>query len=313
MTSPGPGDRADPAPIMNDPDAIAPFSLAKKSTLANPAVVSTEPGFSADRAVYNVVRGADAAKAEILAAFGTDGFFCSPAGKSADRGPGLPAAVPAVQGRCLRAADPRPDHATWSPPNVTTTTTVTVTSASASSARVTVASVTGSSAPSGTVAFFEGGDAAGQRRAADLGPGGPHPDGAPGRRTPAGPSSRRPRTRRTPPAEAPAAERSRGPPRRSRARARSTVKFGEKAKGTVTVTLKPARRSTATGTVDHARTRSQGRLAPALLANGSGDASLVKKLSPASTSSRSRGSVTATRRAARRRSQIKALAKPQKG
>ena len=40
-----------------------------------------EGGFAADRAVYNVVRGADVSDAEILAVFGSDGYFCSAAAK----------------------------------------------------------------------------------------------------------------------------------------------------------------------------------------------------------------------------------------
>ena len=144
----------DPAPIMNDADAIAPFSLAKKSTLANPAVVTTEPGFNADRAVYNVVRGADVAKPEVLAAFGTSGFFCSAAGKALIQAQGFRQLFPPSKGGVCGqpTQDPTTNLITA---NVSTTTTVTVTSDSASSARI-VANVTGTSAPSGTVAFFEG-------------------------------------------------------------------------------------------------------------------------------------------------------------
>jgi len=144
----------DPAPVQNDPDAIAPFSLAKKSTLANPAVVKTEAGFSADRAVYNVVRGADVGKTEVLAAFGTNGYWCSAAGKTIIEAQGFRQLFsPSKGGVCGQPTQNPTTNLTTAA--VPTTTTVTVTSASASSARI-VAAVTGSTAPSGTVSFFEG-------------------------------------------------------------------------------------------------------------------------------------------------------------
>jgi ABC-type phosphate transport system substrate-binding protein len=144
----------DPAPVQNDPDAIAPFSLAKKATLSNPAVVTTEGGFSADRAVYNVVRGGDVAKPEVLAAFGTNGFWCSAAGKTVIEAQGFRQLfTPSKGGVCGQPTQNPTTNLTTA--SVPTGTAVTVTSASASSARI-VAAVTGSSAPSGTVAFFEG-------------------------------------------------------------------------------------------------------------------------------------------------------------
>ena len=38
-------------------------------------------GFTADRALYNVVRGSDVGNANVLAAFGSGGYFCSAAAK----------------------------------------------------------------------------------------------------------------------------------------------------------------------------------------------------------------------------------------
>jgi len=71
-----------PAQIQGDPDAIAPFSTARAQTLANPGVIKFEPGYAAKRAVYDVVRNADAGSQWALDLFGADGFFCSPAAKT---------------------------------------------------------------------------------------------------------------------------------------------------------------------------------------------------------------------------------------
>ncbi len=150
----------DPAPIDDDPDAIAPFSLAKKLTLPNPSVVTTEPGFSADRAVYNVVRGADIAagapnRDAILAAFGPTGYFCSATAKQTIEAQGFRQLYPTTNFGVCGSASPNP-AANLITGQVDTTTTVTVTSASASSARV-VAKVSGSTTPfQGTVSMFEG-------------------------------------------------------------------------------------------------------------------------------------------------------------
>ena len=144
----------DPAPIMGNADAIAPFSLAKATTLATPSAIAAEPGFTADRAVYNVVRGADVGNAGVLAAFGPTGFFCSPAGKTQIAAAGFRQLLPSTQGGvCGQPTQGATSNLATQ--QIGTTTAVAVTSASSSSARIT-ATVTGSSAPSGTVAFFEG-------------------------------------------------------------------------------------------------------------------------------------------------------------
>ena len=113
---------------------------------------------------------------------------------------------------------------------------MTVTSASASSARI-VASVTGSSAPSGTVAFFEG--------ATQLATGVPLTSGQAVRIQAASSGAHTYRAVFTPAANTPFSS-SEGTGTGSVQKATSsisadfpkTVKFGKKAKGTVTVTLK---------------------------------------------------------------------------
>jgi ABC-type phosphate transport system substrate-binding protein len=75
----------DPSLIQNDPDAIAPFSTARQATLATPSVIHLEGGYRARRAVYDVVRNADAGSAWVADLFGagaTPGFWCSAAGRT---------------------------------------------------------------------------------------------------------------------------------------------------------------------------------------------------------------------------------------
>ncbi len=67
----------DPTWIQGDPDAIAPFSVARANTLPNPGVIVQTGGFSAQRAVYNVVRSSDLGASWVSSAFGSGGFFCS--------------------------------------------------------------------------------------------------------------------------------------------------------------------------------------------------------------------------------------------
>jgi ABC-type phosphate transport system substrate-binding protein len=264
----------DPTLIMNDPDAIAPFSLAKKSTLANPAVVTTEPGFQADRAVYNVVRGGDVAKPEVLAAFGTNGYFCSAAGKTVIEAQGFRQLFPPSKGGVCGQPTQNPTTNLITA-NVTTTTTVTVTSASASSARITAA-VTGSSPPSGTVAFFEG--------ATQLASGVPLTSGQGVRVQTTTPGAHTYRAVFTPAANTPFTS-SEGTGTGTVQKATSsikadfpkTVKFGKKAKGTVTVTLNGSS-SKATGTV----TIKEGSkvVGTGTLSNGKVTITLKKKLKP---------------------------------
>jgi ABC-type phosphate transport system substrate-binding protein len=223
----------DPAPVQGDADAIAPFSLAKKTVNA-PTAVTTEPGFSADRAVYNVVRGSDVANPAILAAFGPTGYFCSPAGKSIIEAQGFRQLYPATKGGACGQPTQNPTTNLITA-DVTTTTKVTVSSASASSARITAA-VTGSTAPNGTVSFYEGSTL--------LASGVPLVSGQAVRVQPAAPGAHTYRAVFTPAANTPFTA-SEGTGTGTVAKATSSisakfpkkVKAGKKVKGLITVTL----------------------------------------------------------------------------
>ena len=190
---------------------------------------------------------------------------------------------------------------------MTTTTTVTVTSASASSARI-VASVTGSSAPSGTVAFFEG--------ATQLASGVPLTSGQAVRIQTANPGAHTYRAVFTPAANTPFTS-SEGTGSGTVQKATSslsasfpkTVKFGKKAKGTVTVTLNGSS-SKATGTVtikDGSKVVGTGTLA-----NGKVTITLKKPLKPGKHKLTISWAGDANAAGSETTVKIKALAKPKK-
>ena len=142
----------DPAPIQGDADAIAPFSKGRAGLAGT---VQVEQGFSADRALYNVVRGTDVSNAVIQAAFGSSGALCSTDARSLIEPAGFnQLATPEHGGVCGA-----PTHSAVSnfTPNEQVTTATTLAASSAKAKSVTLqATVTGSTSPSGTVDFFEG-------------------------------------------------------------------------------------------------------------------------------------------------------------
>jgi ABC-type phosphate transport system substrate-binding protein len=142
----------DDTEIKDNPNAIAPFSIGRAQLLGG--TVRIETGWEAKRAVYNVVRGADVADPEILAAFGSNGYFCSAPAKPLIEASGFKQLfTPSKGGVC--GAPTQSATSNFTVAEVPTTTTVAVTSASASSAKI-VASVTAATSPNGTVSFYEG-------------------------------------------------------------------------------------------------------------------------------------------------------------
>jgi ABC-type phosphate transport system substrate-binding protein len=294
----------DDTDIKNDPDAIAPFSEGRAGLLGSS--LHLETGFSAKRAVYNVVRGADVGNASVLAAFGSNGYFCSAAAKPLIQQAGFKQLfTPSKGGAC--GAPTQTATSNFVVDTVQTTTTVTVTSASASSARITAA-VTGSSAPSGTVAFFEG--------ATQLASGVPLTSGQAVRIQTASPGAHTYRAVFTPAANTPFSS-SEGTGTGTVVKATSslsaafpkTVKFGKKAKGTVTVTLTGSS-SKATGTV----TIKEGSkvLGTGTLSNGKVTITLKKKLKPGKHKLTATWAGDANAAGSETTFKIKALAKPKK-
>ncbi|MCW2764311.1 MAG: phosphate transporter substrate-binding protein PhoT family [Nocardioides sp.] len=139
--------------IKNDPNAVAPFSKGRAALLGT--TLRIEQGFSADRALYNVVRGSDLGTPAVQAVFGENGYVCSVAARSAIEAAGFKQlATPAHNGVCGAATQDPTSNFTLNE-QVTTTTSLTGSSPAVGAARL-VARVSGSSSPDGTVAFYEG-------------------------------------------------------------------------------------------------------------------------------------------------------------
>ncbi len=69
----------DAAPIAASPNAVAPFSTGRFASVTG---IKLEGGFTAQRALYNVVRAADLNAPWFSAIFGSDGYLCSGAAKA---------------------------------------------------------------------------------------------------------------------------------------------------------------------------------------------------------------------------------------
>ncbi len=141
----------DPAPIQNNANAVAPFSIGRNAVEGSPLRI--EGGFAADRALYNVVRQGDVAKPEILAIFGDAGFICSPAAKPLITAAGFTQLLPKTQGGVcgVPTQEPTTNLATQ---QIATSTTVTSTSAAAGALNLTATVATDSTVADGLVSFF---------------------------------------------------------------------------------------------------------------------------------------------------------------
>jgi len=235
----------DDTAIKNDPNAIAPFSVGRAQLLGS--TLRLETGWDAKRAIYNVVRGADVAKPEVLAAFGSSGYFCSAAAMPLIEASGFKQLYPTSKfGVCGQPTqNPTTNLITG---QVDTTTAVTVTGATANSAKV-VAKVSGSTTPfHGTVSIFEG--------ATQVASNVPLVSGQATATVSASPGSHTYRAVYTPgvanspfnPSEGTGTGTVQKASSSLKADFPKTVKFGKKAKGTVTVTLNGSS-AKATGTV----------------------------------------------------------------
>jgi ABC-type phosphate transport system substrate-binding protein len=147
----------DDASIKSDPNAIAPFSVGRAGLLGTLRIEAGE--FVAARALYNVVRQADVANADILSLFGPTGFVCSPAAASLIVDAGFEQLLPVAQGgECGKVTQAA--TANLATAKVATTTAVAGTSAVAGAASLT-ATISGGGAnkPQGTVDFYLDGGA----------------------------------------------------------------------------------------------------------------------------------------------------------
>ena len=142
----------DDAPIKADPNAVAPFSVGRAGLLGT---LRIEQGWSAARALYNVVRPADAASSWAQGMFGPTGFVCSPAATALILDAGFEQLLAASQGgKCGVATTTATASSDLLTAKVNTTTTVAGTSATAGALSLT-ATVGGGGTlkPQGVVAF----------------------------------------------------------------------------------------------------------------------------------------------------------------
>jgi ABC-type phosphate transport system substrate-binding protein len=147
------------ADIKSDPNAIAPFSTGRaKST---PSIKGLG-GFSAQRALYNVVRKADlnGAKGALLqSAFGTAGFVCSPAAKPLIVAAGFDQlASPSAGGVCGTFGQLDATNFTVSgSPAQSTSTVLTAVASNGKTVKLTAAVNASAGLPGGKVVFSENG------------------------------------------------------------------------------------------------------------------------------------------------------------
>jgi len=142
--------------IKNDANAIAPFSVGRAGLLGS--TLRIEGGWSAQRALYNVVRGGSLSNPKVQAIFGPNGFFCSDEVTNLINDYGFEQlARDADGGVCGVATQVATSNFTVNAPPtpVATTTTVTGTSAGAGKARL-VATIASTPTAEGTVDFFDG-------------------------------------------------------------------------------------------------------------------------------------------------------------
>lgn len=145
-----------PNDIQGNPNALVPFSTARAQTLANQSAIRLEGGYSAKRAVYNVVRNADNAQTWVTGIFGSAGFFCSEAAKPIIEANGFAQlASTANGGVCGQGTTTATSNFTTN--TVTTTTTLTATAPAGKAVKLTAVVAADGQAADGDVDFFEGG------------------------------------------------------------------------------------------------------------------------------------------------------------
>ncbi|WP_110206699.1 Ig-like domain repeat protein [Nocardioides daejeonensis] len=144
----------DDTPIKANPHAIAPFSAGRAKLDGTLNLVAG--GLSAKRALYNVVRQADVAKADILGVFGSDGFICSDAARPLIEAAGFDQmARPTNGGVCGEATQGASSNFATNVAQATQTA-LTATSPAGGTVALSATVSAGGNAPDGKVQFLEG-------------------------------------------------------------------------------------------------------------------------------------------------------------
>lgn len=155
----------DPTLLTNDPNAIAPFSLGR-ANLAGPSAVTVVKGFSARRALYNVLRSQSASGTTdnpawfggtpaMNAIFGTTGFICSAAARPLIEAEGFKQLVSSADGGSCGStitSTSAPDLSVYDADGVASNVSGTVTGATYGAVHKLTVHVTGAGAtPTGSV------------------------------------------------------------------------------------------------------------------------------------------------------------------
>ncbi|WP_175539577.1 substrate-binding domain-containing protein [Nocardioides exalbidus] len=150
----------DDSALKGDANAVAPFSVGRAGLLGT---LRIEQGWTAARALYNVVRPADAGSSWAQGLFGPSGFICSPAATSLILDAGFEQLLSASQGgKCGVATTTATATSDLLTAKVNTTTAVAGTSASAGALSLTATIGGGGTLkPQGVVSFSVDGVAKG--------------------------------------------------------------------------------------------------------------------------------------------------------
>jgi hypothetical protein len=147
--------------IKSNPDAIAPFSTGRAKTASTISLLS---GFSAQRALYNVVRQPDLTQPWFASIFGENGFICSTAARPLIENAGFEQLGRAADGGvCGQPTQSTVSNFTTNNRVIQGTATTITSSVSAQTVRLTanVRGTTNNAAGTGSVQFFEGASAVG--------------------------------------------------------------------------------------------------------------------------------------------------------
>ncbi|WP_109509002.1 Ig-like domain repeat protein [Nocardioides speluncae] len=141
------------ADIKDNPNAVAPYSTGRAKTTPTIKLLAD---WSAARALYNVVRGADVNRADLTAVFGSAGFVCSTGARPLIEAAGFDQlATPANGGVCGEPTQVATTNFTTNA-QLATTTALAGSSLKAGNARLVATVATDSVIPEGTVQFLEG-------------------------------------------------------------------------------------------------------------------------------------------------------------
>lgn len=139
--------------IKDDVNAVAPYSTGRAKTTPTIKLLAD---WSAARALYNVVRGADVNRADLTAVFGSAGFVCSTGARPLIEAAGFDQlATPTNGGVCGEATQTATTNFTTNA-QLATATALAGSSTKAGNAHLVATVTTTSVIPEGTVQFLEG-------------------------------------------------------------------------------------------------------------------------------------------------------------